>query len=617
MKSALWHREILDRRVVLDRLENVSGETGQSVQNSRARALELFKVALAQGRACVKARADAGASHEEVASGQTFLMDEVVRLVHEYASQHAYPQTASPYLDRSALIAVGTHGQGKLDLRSEQIDLMVLLGYKLTPSAERYVEALLYMVWDLGLNVGHATRSIDDCIRLSRSDREMRNSLLDARYLCGDEGLYAEFRHRFLTEVVAESGTAYLKSKPPLYNPFRPGSIVSPGMFSGRSAEIKRLENTLFQTKHGNPQSFMILGERGIGKSSLIWYFNFLAKGQILSADDTRFRFITVNVILDKGTSFLDILDKTATELRNEIKQRQKMQELARSAWDFLSSWEIQGIKYNRNKNEEKERHLLDELTYNIAHLLSDAGDQTDGIVIMYDEADKPAESANLGVFCKLFSERLMQKGCAKVSIGLVGLPPVVSKLRNSHESAPRLFETLTLGPLGTEECVDVIRKGIKEAQEKNDCEVSVSEHAERIITEYSEGYPHMLQQFAYSAFEADVDRSIDVQDAIQGAYGRSGAIYQLGVEYFHEKYFDGHWSNRYRKVLQAMSRYMDGWVTIEELQSATGIAKKSISNALSDLQDRNIVIASEIEKGSYRLPTKVFAIWIKAFATS
>jgi hypothetical protein len=53
------------------------------------------------------------------------------------------------------------------------------------------------------------------------------------------------------------------------YNPFRPGSVISPGMFTGRADEIRSIEQSLFQTKNGNPHHFIIEGERGVGKSSL------------------------------------------------------------------------------------------------------------------------------------------------------------------------------------------------------------------------------------------------------------------------------------------------------------------------------------------------------------
>ena len=62
--------------------------------------------------------------------------------------------------------------------------------YKQTAWGESVAEAILYCLWDMGLKVGHATRSIDECIRQAKADMTIRTAILEARYLLGDRGLY-------------------------------------------------------------------------------------------------------------------------------------------------------------------------------------------------------------------------------------------------------------------------------------------------------------------------------------------------------------------------------------------------------------------------------------------
>jgi hypothetical protein len=83
---------------------------------------------------------------------------------------------------------------------------------------------------------------------------------------------------------------------PSRYNPFRPGSIVTPGMFCGRYEEFVGTEKALFQTKHGNPQHFLIHGERGIGKSSLLYSLDLVARNAVASFEDEKFNFLTLAV---------------------------------------------------------------------------------------------------------------------------------------------------------------------------------------------------------------------------------------------------------------------------------------------------------------------------------
>lgn len=75
------------------------------------------------------------------------------------------------------------------------------------------------------------------------------------------------------------------------YNPFKSGSIVHPGMFAGRIDELKSIDNYFFQTKNGNGSSFIIHGERGIGKSSLLFLTELIARGEIISISDNKYSF--------------------------------------------------------------------------------------------------------------------------------------------------------------------------------------------------------------------------------------------------------------------------------------------------------------------------------------
>src|SRR5262249_7962001 len=88
-----------------------------------------------------------------------------------------------------------------------------LLPYKQTPRGEQIVEFILYLLWDLGLKVGHATRSLAECLRLARGDVTIRTALLEARYLWGEDKLFAELRRRFTDEVVRGAEAEFLAAK--------------------------------------------------------------------------------------------------------------------------------------------------------------------------------------------------------------------------------------------------------------------------------------------------------------------------------------------------------------------------------------------------------------------
>src|SRR5713101_3898101 len=198
-------------------------------------------------------------------------------------------------------------------------------------------------------------------------------------------------------------------------------------MFAGRLDELVALEKTLFQTKHGNPTHFLIDGERGIGKSSLLLYLTWTAKGEVKPLENPQnFNFMTVSVCLGPSHTYSDIVQSIASELSRQISEKAQVREFARSAWDFVKKWEVGGIRFREGAKEvQRDTELVEDLSFAISESLKSLGSEVDGILILIDEADKPPVSANLGALVKLLTERLKLRGCDRVCIGLAGLTAV------------------------------------------------------------------------------------------------------------------------------------------------------------------------------------------------
>jgi [protein-PII] uridylyltransferase len=118
----------------------------------------------------------------------------------------------SPSEDGLALLAVGGYGRGEMAPQSD-VDLMVLLPGNLGAGQKALVEGLLYLLWDLKLKVGHATRSIKEALALARQDMTIRTSLLEMRHLTGDESLTAALRDRFWGDLVPGTAAEFLEAK--------------------------------------------------------------------------------------------------------------------------------------------------------------------------------------------------------------------------------------------------------------------------------------------------------------------------------------------------------------------------------------------------------------------
>lgn len=399
------------------------------------------------------------------------------------------------------------------------------------------------------------------------------------------------------------------------YNPFRPNGIVGPGMFVGRVEELNTIEQCLFQAKHGNPQHFLIEGERGIGKSSLLFFTEHVANGNVLTMDDHSLKFLTVSVDMGGVATQMDIVRTIARQLKISIGERETLKRTAGKVWEFLSKWEVLGVRYHGEDDADPE-DARDELINRIIELLSGSATEIEGLFIIIDEADGPSEAARFGEFLKLFTERLTKRNCNSVLIGLAGLPSTIPKLRASHESSPRLLEIIRLDPLTTDERKKVVHSGLREAQQKNGFLTAINNDALDTIVELSEGYPHFIQQFSYFAFVEDSDNIIDVDDVMKGAYKENGALMQLGHKYFSEMYHAKISSEGYRNVLGTMAVHGDEWIPRQNIireSKILGVSEANVTNALAALRERHIIILDETRRGYYKLPTRSFAAWINA----
>ncbi len=213
-KLTLKLDELIDSVALRHDLTALTGPTSGdgSAPTLRALVLSTLKERIAAGRRVAERMLMEDGSGIACARRLSHLMDEIIRVLYDFAATHVYRAKNPSAAERMAVVAVGGYGRGTLAPGSD-IDLLFLLPYKQTPWGEQIVEYMLYMLWDLGLKVGHATRNVDDCIRLSRSDTTIRTALLEARFLWGEESLYRDLLTRFDREVVKDTGAEYVQAK--------------------------------------------------------------------------------------------------------------------------------------------------------------------------------------------------------------------------------------------------------------------------------------------------------------------------------------------------------------------------------------------------------------------
>lgn len=144
--------------------------------------------------------------------GQAYLTDGLVRIALEVACSRLHPLANPTESERIAVLGVGGYGRAEMAPASD-VDLLFLTPWKTTPWAESVVESMLYILWDLKLKVGHATRTVKDCVRLGREDVTIRTALLEHRFIAGHEPLATELGDRLWTELFRNTGPEFIDAK--------------------------------------------------------------------------------------------------------------------------------------------------------------------------------------------------------------------------------------------------------------------------------------------------------------------------------------------------------------------------------------------------------------------
>jgi [protein-PII] uridylyltransferase len=186
-----------------------SGGSGSSM---RKPVVELLKATLKAAREEAERRLLAQGKGTVCAMALADAQDALIKCLFDFVRTVVYPAVNPSDAEKIAIVAVGGYGRGTLAPGSD-IDLLFLLPYKQTAWGESVIEFLLYSLWDTRLKVGHATRSVEECLRLAKTDNTILTSILEARFICGEQALFDELASRFRKEIVAGGAKAFIADK--------------------------------------------------------------------------------------------------------------------------------------------------------------------------------------------------------------------------------------------------------------------------------------------------------------------------------------------------------------------------------------------------------------------
>ncbi|KPB01892.1 [protein-PII] uridylyltransferase [Ahrensia marina] len=213
-KTDLKLDEIVNPAALAKALDGFASDNGGSGNSTevRGKVLAHLKKVMQQGRDRAEEMLYEDGLGRGCAARLSHLQDQIICATYNFALAHVFQAEKLSNAEKLTLTAVGGYGRGTLAPGSD-VDLLFILPYKQTPLGEQIAEYILYMLWDLGLKVGHATRTVDECIKLSKTDTTICTSILEVRYLTGNRDLFEELVEAYQSEVVQKIGSQFTQAK--------------------------------------------------------------------------------------------------------------------------------------------------------------------------------------------------------------------------------------------------------------------------------------------------------------------------------------------------------------------------------------------------------------------
>ncbi|MDI7775977.1 [protein-PII] uridylyltransferase [Asticcacaulis sp. EMRT-3] len=196
------------RQALTSAYEESNGDT----LDLRQRAVTILKGAWDAARAALFERLDDHKGGQSTARALARCADDIVSALWDFTLTHVYRARNPTEGERLTLLAVGGYGRGELAPFSD-LDLLFLRAWKETPHSESVIEFILYALWDMGLKVGHSSRTVDETLKYARGDHTIMTAILEHRRIAGDKGLAQELDDKLSRDSLKSSTFDFVAAK--------------------------------------------------------------------------------------------------------------------------------------------------------------------------------------------------------------------------------------------------------------------------------------------------------------------------------------------------------------------------------------------------------------------
>ncbi|RLA94651.1 MAG: hypothetical protein DRG83_19480 [Deltaproteobacteria bacterium] len=380
------------------------------------------------------------------------------------------------------------------------------------------------------------------------------------------------------------------------YSPFTPGNPVPVELFVGRIKQIEELLRYVGQVSSGKQENIFLIGDRGIGKSSLASFLRFLVEQK---------DFLGIHVFLGRVSTLEEMVQHIFDQILKEAKKQKWYNNIAKFFGKHIKEVDLFGISVSFAPPEQDLKKLVRNFPEAVFNLLEKIKEEKVGLFIAMDDINGLAEREEFANWYKSFvDETATHYEHFPVFMMPIGLPEKRSKMVKFQPSLARIFRVVEIERLSDEE----VRNFLSKAFEKVKMRVEAS--AMEIMVRYSSGLPLLMHEIGDATFWIDIDGVINEKDALKGIIR---AAENVGQKYLDPRVYRVIRSERYKSILRKLGDPPSQSFRKKDIEKRLNEEEKKVfHNFLRRMRELG-VIESDIERarGAYKFVNAIYPVYI------
>lgn len=380
-------------------------------------------------------------------------------------------------------------------------------------------------------------------------------------------------------------------------SPFYPGKPVPIEYFIARISEIKRLERSIKQTLSGRNENIFIMGERGIGKSSLAGFIRYIA--------EKKYDFIGTHCFLGGVKDLNEMIRLVFQRLFQEVKEKTIFEKLKNIFGDYVKEVKLFGMGVELTKDPSELRTILDNFLPTIREINETIKDNKKGIILILDDLNGISKVPEFANFLKSFVDELAtSRNPLPLMIIFVGIPEIKENMVRYQSSVSRIFNVTDLLPMDKSESREFFMNNFEKVN------ISVSDDALLYMVDFSGGFPMLMHELGDAIFWLDKDNHIDEDDAIDGIFTAAEIV---GRKHLDPQVYQVLRSETYRSILIKIGKLTLGkrFQRKNILENVSEKESKTFDNFLFKLKNLGIINKTE-NRGEYKFSNMLYHLYIR-----